>query len=382
MSPNATLVPVFFSANIPNEVVDDFLSKAYSKAEQYGCQYKFRIVDNGNSAGSASQAPVADLQPRIFTEGGPRAMLDAVKSHSNVTDEVLVILDSRTEKGRATCRLVWRYYAHFTSTRSQFGPSLVALAALLDGKSTMQQLQNDAAAAGGALTEYTAASQRDPPKSSELLSLQQRSQEWNRYSNLRNTADETVILPVFCTAEISLEVINNFISSIYSSDVASTTEGPHLTLVSSQTIHPHVKPITSPLSSPPAFPFLGFPISALATFIRQNFPGNGLHHTHFIVLDAHTASAENASADIKGRSCIIGDLSGTNLESECAEGLKEQGKGDGWKKSEGGLALARVPLLYAFSTCMALDSGDLDVDLIADEAASRFDGVNWGLADE
>ncbi|KAF2231139.1 hypothetical protein EV356DRAFT_579502 [Viridothelium virens] len=382
MSSNATLVPVFFGVNIPSEVVNDFLSKAYGTAEQIGCEYKFRIVDNGGSAGSASQAPVADLQPRIFTEGGPRAMLDAIKSYSNITDEVFVILDGQTEKGRATCRLVWRYHAHFASARSQFGPSLVALAALLDGKTTMQQLQNDAAAAGGALTEFTPVFQRGPPKSSELLSLQQRSQEWSRYSTLRNTADEHVILPVFCIAEIPLEVINTFISSIYSSDMASSTEGPHLTLVSSQTITPPVQPTTSPLSSPAAFPFLGVPISALATFIRQNFPGNGLHHTHFIILDSHTASADNASADAKERSCIIGDLKGTRLEEECAEGLKEHGKGDGWKPSEGGLALARVPLLEAFCTCLALDSGDLDVDLIADESASRFDGVNWGLADD
>ena len=127
------------------------------------------------------------------------------------------------------------------------------------------------------------------------------------------------------------------------------------------------------------------PVAAIAEFVKKNFPGNGLHHTLFIVLDEHT----NTEVDIDGRgekgvSCIVVDISGTTLEERSADALRSKisanaKTNEGEAKGGSGLALARVPLFSVLCTCMAFDLGELDTDTIADIAATQLEGVDWGL---
>ena len=184
------------------------MTQAYNSAEETACSYKLHVIDKAETNASEispTLPPVSDLKRFVFDEHYPDAMRGKIPSVSVITDEVFIVLDSVTARSRTTCRLVWRYMARFHQTRSYFGPSLVALAAVRDGKTTMQQLQNAAAIDGSALVHIPSAPTPEigalTPQQQNLLKLEQRKYEWTNSCQLRNGD-----VPVFCTAEISLHV--------------------------------------------------------------------------------------------------------------------------------------------------------------------------------
>ena len=135
--------------------------------------------------------------------------IKAISSHKIVTDEVFVILDSETTKNGTTCGLASRYQAHFFYVRSDFASAQVALDALLDGSSNIQRLRNEAVIAGGPLRNYLAAKASEKSHNDEMIYFKNKPQNgltWGKCCRRRNGDQSPVCIPVFCSAELPLEV--------------------------------------------------------------------------------------------------------------------------------------------------------------------------------
>ncbi|KAL9086686.1 MAG: hypothetical protein Q9165_007005 [Trypethelium subeluteriae] len=308
------LIPIFSLIDIPSSLMNDFLTQAYdgySVSSQHEQQYAFRVLDteDGSALRTPSRPPIASFRTPFQYPPRPRAPKDQCHimwllyrfedfPHPNFIQNAHIELDEQTIKDRHSCMLTGSWQQDKYSIRVAFEASLSAAVMVHTSKNVkeaIQTLRNEAALDGGLLIEMPSKRTRSfQPLSDELKSLQQKKSDASQPTSWQPEGSR---LPIFVTADIPLEMLNNIIESHKNWEF---NEGEEVVFVDTPTVSElQGRANDDPFTSVPEIPFRNVSPEEINTFVLENFPGHAIHHQRFIVLDQVTAE--------DGSTCLLVD---------------------------------------------------------------------------
>jgi hypothetical protein len=213
--------------------------------------------------------------------------------------------------------------------RSDFSSAQVALEAILNGASNIQRLRNEAAMAGGVLRDYpTSRGTIKHGQVEDMVRFKNKAPSdltWERCCKPKCGHQDTITIPVFCTADMPLEVrvssglafistylmlrrlmefalfqvLNTFIEeTIYPRDFPEDSPSGIRLIDSLDLDELQASQTRTPYTETFASAFLEKKPQAIDYIVRSQFPGTSLNCVHFIILDSVT---------IRDRTCILAD---------------------------------------------------------------------------
>lgn len=139
--------------------------------------------------------------------------MDAAKTKKGISKNTFVVLDSTTAKDKTTCQVAIdsrheeELYWDYVPFRCELSSLIPALEALEhgDGTATARKLRNEAAMVGGVWKQQQVDAVRN--KQSRLAAADfPKSEAWDEYCGAESSESALPYVPVFRTADISLEV--------------------------------------------------------------------------------------------------------------------------------------------------------------------------------
>ncbi|KAF2125241.1 hypothetical protein P153DRAFT_378741 [Dothidotthia symphoricarpi CBS 119687] len=108
-------------------------------------------------------------------------------------------------------------------------------------------------------------------------------------NNGRNNDELDLTLPVFCTAFIPAELLNEYFTEAFEAKELKYVGCTHIAiLVDTLDITKLTKPTHAPVKEDIEYPFLGWNLDDLVEFASQLDRGKGLIDTEFVILDEQT----------------------------------------------------------------------------------------------
>ncbi|KAI9749111.1 MAG: hypothetical protein M1835_001638 [Candelina submexicana] len=197
-------IPVYCTAELPTKIIDKFLEHAYSTPFH---RYQFCLITTTDigSLTEPSHSPLAAFKSPFVGKfsgicGG--YVSKYTSSNSLLSQKAFVYLDEQTAKDGNTCCIA---DAENACVRSRFDYSNALIDKMVHGNRNWLQLQNDAAEAGGVLQERTLNDKQAPTEAGRKLAEDLHGQDFKSWS-LRESSGNEKLTPVFCTADVSLEV--------------------------------------------------------------------------------------------------------------------------------------------------------------------------------
>ena len=293
--------------------------------------------------------------------------VQSIKLQPHLSKRHAIELDEYTMRSGSTCILkIWPLPREDVLTMKlpcEFKSVLQAVKLLLQpGAFDYPRLLKQSVLDGGALGARTSWNQDQPAGPDWLERKVQRTERW---STNGPRSGIPCIVPVFCTAEIRLDVsvgtssvadecgttkttsrplqvLNEFIIKCFEPDYMDVNDptSPSITIVASTDPSQIASDaIRRPLHEVPANPFkdIGADLDSINQFVKNNFPGHGLAFNHFIVLDELSFSS-------LPRTCIVADNTGSIYASD-------------------GLCLVRSLVEWSpFEEVLALQVGEVTID--------------------
>lgn len=194
------------------QTLKTFLNEAYSAASVESQRLYIPTAENPPSNPQPSVPPVSPSTSTPFPSIAAKDFLASV-SHPDVTTDVFIQLDTSTSKDGSTCRLFdWSRDDGYNTVvvRADFASAQIALDALLNGVSNMQRLQNEATTLGGVLRNYHHA-KNDANQHGDVVKFKNKPFDalpWKTCCppGFGDQGEIPLCLPVFCTADIPLQV--------------------------------------------------------------------------------------------------------------------------------------------------------------------------------
>ncbi|KFG86523.1 hypothetical protein MANI_013667 [Metarhizium anisopliae] len=231
--------------------------------------------------------------------------MDAAKSrqHGDISHKSFVILDETTAEDGKTCQIAVDGREDEQSNEIQIAfrcdlasatHGLAAIEAASENELTkvIRDLRNEAAMVGGVWSKQRVDEFRSRPKRINVGDYPPH-ENWDEGSGPKSPDTDIPYFPIFQTAEISLETLNQFLKETYDQDWGDEEiAGPSMAFVTSISEAPfHSGKADTHLDSAPEVPSVLFGASAVEcdAIVRSRFPGGSeMNYNLFIVLDELT----------------------------------------------------------------------------------------------
>ncbi|KAI9796659.1 MAG: hypothetical protein M1835_003455 [Candelina submexicana] len=286
-------IPVYCTTNLPTETIDKFLERASSASpDSYDiCLITTRDVATLEESARPPAVPFdSPFNGKSSICGG--YVSEYTSSNPRLSEKAFVYLDKQTGKDGNTCCIVG---AENACVRATFKYSRHVINYITQGTRNWLQLQNDAAMAGGTLEENKANDKQLMTEAGKSLAEELQAQD-PKSRGLRHRSGAEKFIPLFCTANIPPETLNDFLTSTYDEHRSAVGEDPvcpgDLRLVTDTSTSTQSSPTKPPLTAPLAItPFISFPLELLRAFTELKCGGDSpLGNSSFIILDEHTTS--------------------------------------------------------------------------------------------
>ncbi|KAI9702599.1 MAG: hypothetical protein M1836_001079 [Candelina mexicana] len=294
-------IPVYCTAQLPRKVIDEFLEGVYS-TPSHSYQFCLITTTDVSSLKEPSHSPVKTFEsPFVGRRSGICGgyVSEYTSSNSLLSQKAFVYLDKQTAKDGFTCCIA---DAENACVRSRFDYSNALIDEMIHGNRNWLQLRNDAAEAGGVFQGPPVNDKQAMTDAGRKLADELHGQDTKSWSVRQSSAIEK-FTPVFCTADISLEILNEFLTSTYN-DHRSTVEensvySGYIRLVNDTSPFGQSSPTKPPISTSSATsPFISMSPELLSKFTKLKCGGESpLGDLSFIILDKHTASGS--------KTCIV-----------------------------------------------------------------------------
>ena len=185
--------------------MNKFLEQAYVKLEENSRRLLLITNKPLNPNLRPTKSPLEESFRSSFLEISiPRARIDPFSYDDQLEGNACVILDDDTAKDGLSCQIIAknRGVGYRYDVRSDFFSAQVALEAILEGSTNVQRLRNKAAMTGGILRNFN----RDNTAFVNVDAVAFRNRPETAPHWTKCLRRQPMCIPVFCTAEIPLEV--------------------------------------------------------------------------------------------------------------------------------------------------------------------------------
>ncbi|KAI1082928.1 hypothetical protein F5B20DRAFT_489790 [Whalleya microplaca] len=347
--------PVVCTAHMDLEILNDVLTD--QRLVLVGKRDLSQLLSHDDKPIDPFETPFNQEYPEILQSMSE--FMDATKNAKDISKTAFVVLDSTTAKDKVTCQVAtdgrheqeshWDY----VTFRCQISSLIPALEALDQGNgtATARKLRNEAAMVGGVWKQQRVDGLKKKPPHFKLTDFPQ-SKDWDEYCGPESSESVLPYVPVFRTADISLETLATFLEQTYDQDWGDEEiADPRIAFVTSLSPPFHGGPATGPLEEKPPLPdaLLGLTADDCDAITRSCFPSENpeLNYNRFIIMGDYTEADKTV-------------ILASNNEFD------------------GTLQLSRCDFKGALISLLAPDETGLTMDQMASEAVLEGPGIMSG----
>ncbi|KAK2591574.1 hypothetical protein QQS21_010744 [Conoideocrella luteorostrata] len=296
--------PVVCTADVDAQILRDLLSN--DELALVAKEDLTELITGGNNADLDSfQSPFSGDFEQSYE--ALEVFIDATQSAAGISRKVFVVLDETTAGDKKTCQIatdgrevddINEMQFALRCTLSSVPHSLAAVErAAAESPQAIRDLRNEAALVGGVWDKHRVDEFKARPRRIDVADYPVH-EDWNDESGPVGPDTDLPYYPVFQTAEISLETLNQFLEEAYSQDWGDEEKArPALAFVTSIGAAPfHQGKAGTHLDSLPPVPQTLFGASAIECDVitRSRFPASGsdMNYNTFIVMDELSESSK------------------------------------------------------------------------------------------